>query len=350
MIFPFTYYLITIPYTIVWQLLKLFRNKKQLVFYCDCYLDYVIFENVRDHLPEMKVVAKNKQVKDELSDHGIDSILWPVFPDAVIMTRHAFHKFPSKRIVKIGINHGAYHFKQFIRAEKFNAFSLFLFTSEYEVNEAKEFGIKCAQSGGYPKLDPLWFPDTDKKVEELRTKINFNNGKPNILFTATWESSGMTAVDKWYDRLNELTDEFNVMVTLHPFLDKKYFSAIKSTPGIVFIDNPKNYLYLKLADLMVGDTSSIIAEFCTLDKPMVTFSVKESRRLTPNIVKLIKEVSYQIDDYSELRSAIRHALANPEEKSPLRQKYNKIMFDDLDGNHSKKAALKITKVLDEVMK
>ncbi len=350
MTYPFTYYLLTAPYTLVWKTLSLFRKKKQIVFYCDCYLDYVIFENVREHLPQMKIVAKNRQVKNELSSHGLDSVLWPVFPDVVIMARHAFHKFPSKGIVKIGTKHGVYHFKNLIRAEKFNAFSVYLFTSEYEVEEAKALGITCAQSGGYPKLDSYWFPDTDKKVEELRQKLGFNNGKPNILFTATWEGSGMSAVDKWCDRLSELTDEFNVMVTFHPFTNKKYFSKIKNTSGVVFLNDPKNYLYIKLADLMVGDTSSILAESCALDKPMVTFSVKESRRLTPNIVKLLQDISFRIDNFEELRSAIKHELDNPQQRSEQRQKYNKIMFDDLDGNHSKKAALKITNVLDEIMK
>ena len=142
MLFPFSYYLLTAPYTLVWLMLTSLRKKKQVVFYCDGYLDYVIFENVREFLPEMKIVAKNKKIKKELEVHGIKSILWPVFPDVVIMTRHAFHKFPSNKIIKLGINHGAYHFKQFIKAEKYNVFDLFLFTSEHEVKEAEEFGIR----------------------------------------------------------------------------------------------------------------------------------------------------------------------------------------------------------------
>jgi len=347
MIFPFSYYLLTVPFTIVWKVLSTFRKQKQVVFYCDCYLDYVIFENVKIYLPEIKIVAKNKQLKKELASHGIPSRLWPVFPDAVIMTRHAFHKFPCKKIIKLGINHGAYHFKNFIRAEKYNAFEIFLFTSEYEVQEAKDFGITCAQSGGFPKLDSFWFADTNDKLEQLKDKLNFNNNKPTILFTATWDASGMSAVDKWYDRLGELSKEFNIMVSLHSFTSEKYVSAIKNTKDIVFIEDPKNYLYLKLADLMIGDTSSIIAEYCTLDKPMITFSVKESKRLTPAIVTLIRDVSFQIDDYSKLKETIQYALKHPDEKSDLRQKYNKIMFDELDGKHGEKAASKMLAVLNK---
>lgn len=347
MIFPLSYYLLTIPYTFVWTVLRFFRKEKQIHFYCDCYLDYVIFENVRTHLPELTIIAKNKQVKNELSSHGITSKVWPSFPDTLIMTRHAFHKFPCRKIVKLGLNHGAYHFKDFIRAEKFNVFDTFLFTSEYEVQEAREFGITSAQSGGFPKLDSFWFADTDQKVEELKNKLNFNNNKPNILFTATWDGSGMSAVHKWYDKLEELTDDFNIMVSLHSFTNKTYVSTIKNTKGVIFIENPKNYLYLKLADIMIGDTSSIIAEYCTLDKPMITFSVKESKRLTANIVKLIREVSYQINDYSDLKDKIRHALSHPDEKSEIRKKYTEIMFDKLNGKHSKKAASKFLEVLNK---
>ncbi len=348
MLFPLSYYLLTIPYSAVWQIKRAIRKEKQTIFYCDCALDYVIFENVRSYLPKIDIVAKNKKVQDELKKYGVESILWPVFPDAVIMARHAFHKFPSGRILKLGLNHGAYHFKDFISSKKYNVFDLFLFTSEYEVKEAEERGITCGQSGGYPKLDSFWFNDTEEKVKNLKQNLRFNNGKPNILFSATWENSGMSALGHWYNKLSDLTNDFNVMVTLHPFTGKKYKEIIKETPGIHFIEDAKNYLYLKLADLMVCDTSSIIAEFCSLDKPMVSFSVRESKRLTPNIVRLIKEVTYQIDNYSELRKTIEYALANPFEKSYQRQKYNKIMFDDFDKRHGEKAASKIKVFLDEL--
>ena len=348
MLFPFSYYLLTIPYSAVWHIKSALRKERLTVFYCDCYLDYVIFENVRVHLPEMKIVAKNKEVKKELAEHNVKSILWPVFPDAVIMARHAFHKFPSNRILKLGLNHGAYHFKNFISAKKYNVFDLFLFTSEYEVKEAEAHGITCGQSGGYPKLDSFWFNDTEAKVKDLKNKLYFNNGKPTILFSATWENSGMSALGRWYDKLTDFTDEFNVMVTLHPFVGEKYENIIKETPGVHFIEDAKNYLYLKLADLMICDTSSIIAEFCTLDKPMVSFSVRESKRLTTNIVNLIKDVTYQIDDYKDLKKTIKYALANPFEKTYQRQKYNKIMFDDFDKKHGEKAATKIQALLSEM--
>ncbi len=345
MTFPLSYYILTIPYTLIWKALTIFRRQKSIHFYCDGYLDYVIFENVRPHLPEIKIVAKNKAVQKELLNYGIESTLWPTFPDVVIMTRHAFHKFPSKRIKKLAINHGAYHFKNFIKAKKYNAFDLFLFTSEYEVQEAKDFGINCAHSGGFPKLDSFWFADTDDQVKDLKNKLKFNNGKANILFTATWDGSEMSAVHKWHDKLAELTNDYNIMVSLHPFTSTDYVSRIKKTKGVFFIEDPKNYLYLKLADIMIADTSSIIAEFCALDKPMITFSVKESKRLTPHITELIKEVSYQIDEFSDLQKTIEYALKNPQEKSLQRQKYNKIMFDELDGQHGKKAASKFLEAM-----
>lgn len=349
MIFPFSYYLLTAPYTLAWLCITGFHKKKQVVFYCAGYLDYVIFENIREYLPNIKIVAKNRKVKAELKQYGIKSVLWPVFPDVVIMARHAFHKFPSNKIIKIGLRHGAYHFKQFIRAEKYNAFDLFLFTSEHELKEAEEFGITCGQSGGFPKLDSFWLEGVEEKLENLKKRLNFDTKKPNILFSATWENSGLSAIDKWFDKLNDLTDEFNVMVTIHPFCSDTYAEKIKNTPGVHFIEDAKNYLYLKLADLMVGDTSSIIAEFCTLDKPIITFEVKGVKRLTPEIITLIKEVSYPINDFTELKSTIKYALANPYEKSFQRQKYNKIMFEDLNVKHGKIAADKINTVLERVI-
>lgn len=348
MIFPLSYYILKLPYSLIRRFLIKFRKEKQIVFFCDSYLDYVVFENIMKFLPEVKIVAKNRKVKDELISYGIESLLWPVFPDVVIMARHALHRFPDSKILKIGMRHGAYHFKRFINPEKYNSFDLFLLTSEYEVKEARQIGITSAQSGGFPKLDSFWLPETDGKVEKLREKLCFDNDKPIILFSATWEGSGMSAVDRWYDKLAELTEKFNVMVTLHPFINDKYSSVIKSTPDVFFIEDKKIYLYLKLADLLIGDTSSIIAEFCALDKPIITFSVRESKRLTPEIVQLLDEISHKIDRYNELEKNIVFALKNPKEKSDFRRKYNKIMFDELDGEHGKMAAGKIKKIIESL--
>jgi len=53
----------------------------------------------------------------------------------------------------------------------------------------------------------------------------------------------------------------------------RYVRTLRRMKGIHFVEDPDILPYLILADCLIGDTSSIIAEFCALDKPIVTFSV-----------------------------------------------------------------------------
>lgn len=335
----FSYYLLKAPYSFIWNILKLFRRKTSTIFFCEYYLDYLVAKNVLQHLDNVTIVAKNKHAKKELEDKGIKCSLWPVYPDNVIMTRHGIHKFPCSRIKLIGMRHGPYHFKKMIGKKKYNAFDLFLMTSEHEVNLAKELGIESAKSGGFSKLDDAFNGNISKdQIDKLRQELNFDRNKKTIIFSSTYDKSGMSTIDKWYENIGELTSDYNVIVTLHPFMSEKYVSALKNRSDIYFLEDNYTLPYLMLADLMVADASSIIAEFCSLNKPLVTFKTQQTPKLTPEIQNLIKDISFQINDFPELKSTIELAFSNFETKQSAYTKYNQMMFDKLDGNHGKKAA------------
>jgi CDP-glycerol glycerophosphotransferase (TagB/SpsB family) len=102
-----------------------------------------------------------------------------------------------------------------------------------------------------------------------------------------------------------------------------------------------------ISDILFGDTSSIIAEFCALDKPIITFRVPEAGRSIPEIREMIKSISIQIDNFDEVYDAIKRCLENPNEKSAQREAANKIMFGNLDGKAGKRAAREIEKLLKE---
>jgi len=339
--------LLTIPYKIIWNIKKILKLKKNnIVFFCADYLDYVIFEEIHKLLPEINIVSKNKTIKAELEKHGVKSISWPVFPKTVIMARHSFQFFPESKIKKIGMRHGAYHFKKFIGAKKYNRFDLFLFTSETEVEQAKSIGINCGANGGFPKIDRM-FANNEVKIQSLKKELNFDD-KPTIMFSSTWDKSGMAAVEKWYDKLDLLTDKYNIIVTLHPWVSETYKNKIVKTKNIILIEEKKNYMYLELADVFIGDTSSIIAEFNALDKPIITFKIDNTNnRLTPEINDMLEDISIRIDSFDDLNIAIENSLKKPDEKSSSRIKYNKIMFDELDGKHSIRSAEIISKFLNK---
>ena len=342
----FSYYLLKSPYTIVWHILDKFQKNKETIFFCEYYLDYIVAKNVLDHLDNITIVAKNRKVKLELKEKGIKSSLWPVFPKNVIMTRHGIHKFPCSKIKLIGMRHGPYHFKKMIRNEKYNAFNLFLMSSEHEVEIARSLGIKTAKSGGFPKLDDAFNGKISANdISELKTKLNLSQTKKTIIFSSTYDKSGMSAIDRWYDRIEELSNKYNIIVTLHPFMSEKYVNELKKKKNIFLLKDNYTLPYLMMADLMVADASSIIAEFCALKKPLITFRTNKVPKLTDEIQQLIKDVSFQVEDFSELESTIESAFTRFSEKDTFYRKYNSMMFDELDGRHGERSASLINQVI-----
>ena len=335
----FSYYLYKYPYKLIWYFFKQLKKNPEVVVYCADPLDYVVLEPVLIHLPEIPIIAKNKQTARYLQKRGIPFKRMPCFPDGVIMCRHATHKFPEEKIIKIGFRHGAFHFKAFANVRYYNAFDLYFMTSEKEVEEVKTKGIKTARAIGFPKLDPVFNGSID---EELITTIfyeaKFDFNKKTVVFTATWDKSGMSAIHLWAGKVHEFNKDYNILVTVHPWTSRKYMDRLKKIEGSYFIQNPNVLPYLMIADVLVGDTSSIIAEFCSLDKPIITFKVAETSRSVPEITRLLKDISFQIDSIDQLKGAIEYSLKNPGEKSNERQKANQMMFDRLDGQAGTRAA------------
>lgn len=337
----FSYYLIKYPYKLVWKTIQKFRIKKKIHFFVADEMDYIVFRNVHKFLPKVRLVAATPKIRKILQDkYAVKSQLYPSFPNAIIMARHSLHKYPEEKIIKIGMRHGPYHFKQFIGSAKYNRFDLFFMTSEKEVDESNEFGIVSAENGGYPKCDSLFDSERIKHTQVLKQKL-FKSSKPTILFSSTWDKSKISAIDYWYNSLERFTQKFNVLVTVHPWTKQKYIDIIKKTENIIFIDTPDLTEYLLMADILISDTSSIIAEFMVLDKPIITFRVPVQGRLTDDIYQMIEDSTYRVDSLDEMDDIISMALQNPKYHSFQRIQYVNRMFAPDLGNHSILMARKI---------
>lgn len=341
-------YIIYYPYVIAWSIKKLFNKKKTLDFYCGNIVDYICIKKVLQHYPEMRIVAKNRSIQKSLEEYGVKSILYPTYPDLVVMCRHSARKYPGKNITKIGLRHGPYHFKDFINPKYYNEFDSYLFTSPQEVEIAKGIGINNGEGVGYPKLDDAFDGSIKSSdLEALKEKIGINNSLPTIIFTATWNKTNYSAVNKWCSRLNELSGDYNIIVTLHEWTTPEVKSEIKNTKGIYYIEDKEILQYLMIADLLVGDISSIIAEFSALDKPMITFKITEGKRTTQEIIDMLDNMTYRIDTFEELKAIIPQALSDKGLKHRKERKhFNNIMFGRLDG----KANLRVKEVIDNYIK
>ncbi|MBN1948934.1 MAG: CDP-glycerol glycerophosphotransferase family protein [Candidatus Cloacimonetes bacterium] len=341
-----SYYLLKLPFTLIWHLCRITGRLLPLVFYCGDYLDYIIARETLAELGKVTLVAADRRTRAELARYGLSSRLWPVFPACVIMARHALHKFPVNNIIKIGLRHGAYHFKEFISAEKYNAFDRFFFTSKQELNQARSLGITSGAVGGFPKLDRAFNGSFSKAyLHDLLSSIGFNDQKPLILFSATWDKSGMSALDSWYNRLRELTSHYQIMVTVHPFTSSRYIRSIRNTPDVHFIEDKDILPYLLLADILISDTSSIIAEFCALNKPIITFRIPEGKRYPSELDQILDAVSIRINSFEELNKVLADITLRGDSKKEIREYYANIMFTELNGRHAEIMAAEIRKFL-----
>ena len=333
-------YLIKIPYWICWQSLRLTGKLQEFIFYVESEHDYNVIENILPHFEQpYRIAAKNRKVRKALETRGVNNVaLWPVFPRVLMMTRHAFHRFPISGVKKIGIKHGTYHFKKMIAARKYNLFDLYIFTTEAEVQMAARKGIKNGVAGGQPKLDTFFLPKTLNQAKEIKNTRKIDPSRKTLLFTTTWDRSGLSAIDRWIDHLEKLSKHYNVCVSLHPMMSEQYFSRILNMPFVLYAQPEDLPAFMHLADVLISDTSSVMGEFCALNKPIITFAVEKGWRLTQEVKDMIRDISLQIQSIEELEQAIVAYWQNPLLKQEERLRWQKVFYGDIDQSHGKKAA------------
>jgi CDP-glycerol glycerophosphotransferase (TagB/SpsB family) len=341
-----SYYFTRHLYQVLWHRAKQKGALEPIVFYCGDPVDHYAFAPVNKYLQDVIYPTDKMSVRKFLKDKGIKFIEFPVYPETVIMARHAAYKFPCNKILRIGMRHGAFHFKKMTSCENYNMFNAYFMTSQSDVMSGKKQGINTGKAMGYPKLDPA-FDGTlhEGYMEKFTEKLKLDKDKPTVLFTATYDASGMSAIEQWYDRLNQLTGKYNILVTLHPWVADKYKHAIAHTKGVHYIRDYNVLPYIKASDVVVGDTSSILAECCALDKPIITFKLPNTSRTLEQINDLINFISYKAASFDGLNRMIEYALANRDEYAAFRAEANIIFFDLLDGKAGERAANEIKRLI-----
>ncbi|MCD4817620.1 MAG: CDP-glycerol glycerophosphotransferase family protein [Candidatus Cloacimonetes bacterium] len=341
-----SYYIYKYPYKILWFIHKILKMNSKIVFYCADPLDYEMFIPIQKHLPDIPIVAKNKKTKDYLKKKNIKYKNMPVFPDSVIMARHMPYKFPVIKIVKFGFDHGLYQFKKWTSSKYYNQFDIYFVSSNEQVKKAKEMGITTTKAIGYPKLDNAFNGIYNENyLRKIKDDLNLDPQKKTIIFTSTWNVDGLSALDRWIDKVHLLTEKYNILITVHTWTLDKYKTILKQIDGTVYLDKFDVTPYLMISDIFVGDYNSLIGEFCALDKPMITFSMQNNKKTLPGILEMLANISIQIDDFEMIFDAIKDSLLNPDKKSHEREMANQILFQSLDGKAGQRAATEIRNLL-----
>ncbi|RKY50916.1 MAG: hypothetical protein DRP86_02860 [Candidatus Neomarinimicrobiota bacterium] len=336
---PLSSLVYTLPYRFFWTLAR-YRNRLiPCVIYCAEPLDYTVLEPVVRYLNKPCVyVAKNKRTADYLRQKGIAVSRMPVFPETVLMARHGAWKFPVSAIRKFGFRHGPYHFKTFTSVRNYQPFTLFFLTSRAEEEKARKLGLENVIAVGYPKLDPAFDGSwSEERLRHFRKTTLKDTKKPILLFSATWEKSGMSAVRHWYRRLDELTSDYTVCVTLHPWVSRDVFHILKCSSNVFLASADDLLPVMMLADCTISDTSSIIGEFIALDKRIITFRTGKAERKPDSLDAMLDKAGYRVDSFDALKETISKYLNSEDPYVCSRRELRDLMFCNL-GVAGKQAA------------
>jgi CDP-glycerol glycerophosphotransferase (TagB/SpsB family) len=138
------------------------------------------------------------------------------------------------------------------------------------------------------------------------------------------------------------------MVTVHAWMDERYRTELKNNHDLIFIDDYEILRYIMIADVCIGDTNSLLAEFCLLDKPIITFRVPPTARTMPDVIELIEKISIRIDTFEELAPAVESLFNNGDKLSAQRKEAVRITLGEPDGKAGMRAAEEIIKLLPEL--
>lgn len=185
---------------------------------------------------------------------------------------------------------------------------------------AAEHGYFRVTETGWPKMDPL-FSDTAKPYPTSRDR-------PIVLYTSTFTET-LTSTPHLYETIKRLSrrSAWHWLVTFHPKMDRAWVERYRALAGphLEFVETDDIIPLLKAADVMVSDTSSVIAEFLLQRKPVVTF---RNRRPGPHLI--------DIGEPAELDSAISSALGRPDELMSAIKEYGDHIHPYRDGDSSER--------------
>ncbi len=195
------------------------------------------------------------------------------------------------------------------------------FVTEKFKNLQKKYGYFLVKETGWPKIDYILNYDTTN----LRKRFSIPVHKKVILYAPTFSRSMESASDL-LPLIPEIVEENEIwLLKFHELMDKKVIDSIKNKDlsNLRVIDTIDITPLLHLSDIMISDTSSVIYEFLTLHKPVITYRT-HSR----------KDKGIDIYDPHQLREAVNKAYTTSFKNHAQKQLADVNPY--LDGNISKR--------------
>jgi teichoic acid glycerol-phosphate transferase len=135
----------------------------------------------------------------------------------------------------------------------------------------------------------------------------------------------------------------------HPDWLATWRALAAADPHVHLVDDPAADVmpYLKAADVLVSDASSVIFEYLALDRPIILLTNPDRRKVAhfdPNGIEWRwRDVGIEVHDVAKLSEAVSVALDNPALQADRRAHYRQELFGDYtDGRAAERIGQKIT--------
>jgi len=267
---------------------------------------------------------------EEVSDYN---------PDAVIVPGNIVpHFWPG---LKVQIFHGLdEEVKGFYNITGF--FDLYCTTGPVMTGKfstlAKNKKHFLVRETGWPKLDPIYnnkWSFGDQK-DQLISQYELSPGLPIILYAPTFPSKYTSAPDLLGSIRQLQKHDYNWIIKFHSLMDESIKEKYKKLDSNNFriVDELNIIPIMAGSDIMITDTSSVAYEFLHFDRPLITYQAIARR-----------EKGIDIQDPSELSSAIERSLNNLDEFSGNRETCLKDIHPYSDGNSSNRVLKGIAEIL-----
>ena len=200
--------------------------------------------------------------------------------------------------------------------------------------QKKHFLVK---ETGWPKLDPVYnnkWTFNDQK-SHLIDQYDLNPELPVLLYAPTFPLKYTSASDL-HDSIKNLNNgKFNWIIKFHPLMDKLIQGQYKQleNKNLRVVDELNILPIMAGSDLLITDTSSVAYEFLSFDRPLITYKA---------IAR--KDKGINIQDPTDLSSAIERSLMNPDEFSINRASCLRGIHPYLDGLSSSRL-LKVIEII-----
>lgn len=133
---------------------------------------------------------------------------------------------------------------------------------------ARRQGHFAVRETGWPKMDLLF----ERSVKNWREEFA-EPEKPLVLYAPTFSPS-LTSAPALFRQIEKLAShgEWNWLIKFHPKMERDWVRRFEGIEGeqLRIVRTPDIVGLLQAADVLLSDTSSVIAEFLLLDKPAVT--------------------------------------------------------------------------------